>query len=200
MKLPIIAAAALVLAGCGGISAHPRLPATSYAYQAAQYVGHGRALPIEVQGNPFAAPRDGFAADVAASMQGHARGTAPKFVPAADGAGGPYRVVIAFSPQNVVRHGDLCEGTMPTGVPGPGETLEAVAEFCQGSRMLSASAGTAPMMAGPDTPEFQTLMARLTASLFPRRDPDRDECGAPWLRAFCDDRLNPWTGRASAHP
>lgn len=182
--------AALTLTGCAGgyapvLSDHALMPGYS-----ADEVRHltGRAVKVEVYGNPFVVPPHAFDGQVASNMN-QSRAAPTHFI--SDPEGGviaDYRVVWNFSPpQESIAPNAICQGKYVETLR-PGMPIDAYAAFCHDGEALSSVRGRLYYTDTPNSVEFLTLVDAMTTQLFPR--------DATGLRRSGDARLgDPLTHR-----
>jgi hypothetical protein len=128
----------------------------------------GRAVKVEVHGNPFAIAQPAFDGQIAANMNDSAAAPA-HFVAFRESSIAPrYRVVWNFSPPvTSVAPNAICQGSAEepskAGVP-----IDAYAAFCRDNEALSSVRGRLYYTDTPNSVEFLSLIDQMTAELFPK--------------------------------
>lgn len=167
---------ALLLAGCAPYTSNlygeddsAKFPDEELRYATAD----GRGVLTQIHGRAFDLSQDEFDKVVLDAMQGANAGTPARFTRDP----GPndrtsYRVVLQFNGTTYDQSYRLCKGG------GGGETTTApatrlAAAFCDGRSMISAVTGETPDSAGPDDPNFRSLVRQVVFRLFAIR-PDID--------------------------
>jgi hypothetical protein len=127
-------------------------------------------------GSPFGDPPAHVANTVVASMQGHNGGARMTFTTAASPPPRPrWRVVMAINPTEIRDTIKLCKLTeTPTTARSEGGNVRILAAFCQGDYAASQATGRATGVTSLDSPNFDKLVAGLTRTLFPARNPHDD--------------------------
>jgi hypothetical protein len=148
----------------------------------------GRAVRVEVYGNPFGLPALAFSGQVAANMNQSASASAHFAAQPSSGDETPYRVVWDFAPPR--------EGSTPNAIcraksvesSRTGTPIDAYAAFCRGGEALSSVRGRLYYTDTQNSLEFLNFIGVMTAQLFPT-DP-------PGFRRSGDARL----GRRLSNP
>lgn len=136
------------------------------------YIASKGALYTQVIGNPFDAPKTDLDRSLTASMTGAHFGQTVRFSTERDPANrSPYRVVVLFNPGAGAAEHNLCQDQAEPG-PGSGGRIHVVAALCAGDSRETSVAGRIPGASGPNDPTFRHLIRRMTAQLFPPRNPD----------------------------
>lgn len=162
----------------------------SYRPALFNYAAGGRDLKVETIGNPFAdrGLDDQEIGDfVAASMQGHNWGQPTNFTATPGESARPqYKVVVAFNPVEPATYRAICEGDVRSGPTA--DRVRVKAAFCEGvsdgQRVLTGVRASVISEAGPDSSEFQAMMAGVTRDLFPIWAEEFDD-DCPSLLFFC---------------
>lgn len=165
------------LAGCD-VTYEPALSdyAVMPAYSAAivERALLNRDLKVEVHGNPFDISPIAFAGQVAAQMNQTSVVQTHFTTHPGDSALPPYRVVWDFAPPRTsIAPNAICK-VQPTNLEkiGGATPIDAYAAFCQGDAALTSARVKLYYTATQNSIEFMTLVASMTAKLFPA-DPPR---------------------------
>ncbi|MEX0759411.1 MAG: hypothetical protein WD100_07520 [Tistlia sp.] len=95
----------------------------------------------------------------------------------------PYKVVLVFDPAGGWDGYAACKhGELPRSVGRRGESLEVLALFCEGHRLMTSTQGRV-VAASPADPRFQALMKQIALDLFPPLRWNRDADDALEARA-----------------
>jgi hypothetical protein len=128
-------------------------------------------LFAEVSGNPFGIPQADLQRQVNNIIQ-------PPGAKAETGQG--VRVHFAFGPSAADRH-SACSMAGNNTMSG---TISLVAALCRGSHGATTYlVGSVDDIKGPSDPRFESFLRQVTAQLFPRIDPNRDN--APCFLPSC---------------
>ncbi len=130
------------------------------------------AMPLQVQGQPFAEAGDLVPVSIEA-MSGQVFGRNFSFVPGSAESVEGIRVVLAFSPARNADGAALCRGGKVGG--GPAARVDALAAFCNGTEALAEVEGWVGRVAGPRDPRFRALLAQMTRDLFGNNDEERQQ-------------------------
>jgi hypothetical protein len=169
----VIPCAALALAACAGvdrISYYDRV--ALYTPSLVSYASKSGEMPVEIAGNPFAAPTD--AENIASALQLPAHFSPARLTTRpGPGTASNVRLVMAF---NATAPGAaevaLCNNLRAMPVrPGGAETRVSVA-LCASERPATWLVAEGPVGDGPRDPRFQRLMASAFQTLMPLTLPD----------------------------
>lgn len=140
------------------------------------FYGGDNALRVVGYGSPFGDPPKRVADAVVAAMQGHSGGPRVTFSTAAAPPPKPrWRVVMALNPTELRDTEQLCKLTgTPTTARSQGGRLRIMAAFCQGDWTATQATARGKDIYGLDSPNFDNLLAALTRTLFPARNPHDD--------------------------
>ena len=187
MRMRMLAAAltCAVLAGCSGaaiidyVHLEPGYRAQQFAYAAG-----GRDLEADIQGNPFAMPKEEFDATVADAMQGAHFGQPTNFTTTpGDSARPGYRVRLLFNGPGASSGRIVCAGEPAIVGPSPeGGNVRLLAAFCNGDYPLSYLSAHVSGIQDANGPAFRDFMRQVTTNLFPpqnRQEQDHDHCTPP---------------------
>jgi len=145
-----------------------------------RFHGGDNALRVVGYGSPFGDPPAQVAEAVVASMQGHNGGARMTFSTAAAPPPRPrWRVVMALNPTELRDTNQLCKLTdTPRTARSEGGRLRILAAFCHGDYAASQATARGTGINSLDSPKFDNLLAQLTRTLFPLRNPndDRKRC------------------------
>ena len=180
----MVAVMALLLSACasatgGGVMlTHDYL---SHSYYGAElgYAAAKGGMPTAVFGNPFGVDKAAFDRTVTDAMYRKNPGIAVRFSTEIDD---PqrwlYRVVVYFDPPVGISGQTACNpGATLRSVPRKDNRLVLLAALCRGNRSLSEIRGTTSRGAGPDAPNFRSMIAQVVFNMFPTRNPQHDvEC------------------------
>lgn len=170
MKQAMMAAAAVLLAGCTNGSLVYHSGYGRYSGSTALVAAPNGEMAVAVYGNPTSAPADVFAAAVADGMKGTHVDHRTVFKPTAmpDTAG--YRTVVVFG---ATTQNSICsfDGPMNARAEAPGPMGAA---FCLGDEALSYVSGRVPGLTGPDDPMLERQMSIVGLTLFPPTNPNYD--------------------------
>jgi len=173
------------LAGCGGtpiidyVHLEPGYRAQQFAYAAG-----GRDLKADVQGNPFAMPKEEFDATVTDAMQGAHFGEATNFTTTpGDSARDGYRVRLLFNGPGASSGRIVCAGEPAVVGPSPESgNVRLLAAFCNGDYPLSYLSAHVSGIQDAHDPAFRDFMRQVTTNLFPpqnRQEQDHSNCVPP---------------------
>lgn len=173
-----LVAAAAALAACDASTVISN-PDISYSYRSislGQFHGGDNALRVVVYGNPFGDPLERVAEAVVAGMQGHNGGPRMTFSTAAAPPPKPrWRVIMAINPVDFYDTHALC--TMPGGpetAPSQDGRIHVVAAYCQGDFAATQGFARARDVASLDSRNLDKMLALLTRTMFPTRNPNDD--------------------------
>ncbi len=128
-------------------------------------------IMTRVFGDPFAAPREGFAARVTGMMKGANLGREVTYTGAPAGGGsGNYHVALAFNPTPRTTADEICAGPPSDPMASGAGPVTLLAAFCHGHGLRSTASGHARNLSGPDDPRFRELVRGVTLALFPAYD------------------------------
>ncbi len=145
-----------------------------------RFHGGDNAMRVVGFGSPFGDPPAQVAAAVVAGMQGHNGGPRVTFSTVPAPPPRPrWRVVMAINPTEINDTIKLCKlseapADAPLTAPSVGGKVRILAAFCQGDYAASQATGRATNVSGLDSPNFDSLLAQLTRTLFPSRNPNDD--------------------------
>ncbi len=176
MRFPRSLTAALALTvttGCAGNLVLINEPVFQqlYTVEDFQLAAVNGEIKTRIFGNPFAVPRQRFAALVTGMMKGANLGREVTYTGAPTGRGsGHYHVALAFNPTPRTTADEICAGppSDPT-VPGSG-AVTLLAAFCIADRLQSNASGGVGNLSGPGDPRFRELVRGVTLALFPAYD------------------------------
>ena len=168
--LGLLLAAGLTACAQGSVST---LYVGSYDPIIVDYIVSRGAMYTEVLGNPFSAPPEALESAVTRAMSGANPGQPIRFATELEEGSGrsPYRVVVAFNPGPGVSGYRLCLDEPGPAGAAAGE-IRVIAVFCARERQEISVRGSLPQASGPGDPALGDLLRRMTAELFPRRNPD----------------------------
>ena len=169
----ITAFAAVSLAACAsGVNVSQQNVAHRFEPAELQTVATGaNELRTVIVGDPFDMPKEAFEQAVLASLRNSDSG--PRLNLSTDPKREDARkrhVVLAFNLTDKRQADTLCSGAADTATD-TGGSLTVTGVYCSGNQFLTQAAARADSVAGPDTDQFHTLMARLAKSLFPVENP-----------------------------
>ncbi len=180
--LPLLAAAALAACDASTVISKVDIAHNYQSISLGRFHGGDNALRVVGYGSPFGDPPARVAEAVVAGMQGHNGG--PRVTFSADPAPPPrprWRVVMALNPTELRDTIELCKipetpDAAPLTARSQGGNLRILAAYCQGDWAASQAVGRGRDIFSLDSPNFDLLLARLTRTLFPTRNPhdDRD--------------------------
>jgi len=173
------------LAGCGGtpiidyVHLEPGYRAQQFAYAAG-----GRDLKADVQGNPFAMPKEEFDATVTDAMQGAHFGQPTNFTTTpGDSARPGYRVRLLFNGPGASNGRIVCADEPAIVGPSPESgNVRLLAAFCNGPYPLSYLSAHVGGIRDAHDPAFRDFMRQVTTNLFPpqnRQEQDHNSCVPP---------------------
>ncbi|MFO1059534.1 MAG: hypothetical protein U1E53_21510 [Dongiaceae bacterium] len=172
----------ILLAACtpgSGIIAHRTV---DYAYTFDELTSKP-SLPLEIRGNPFAAPPERLAGVLSATMYDAHFGPPVAFVPAAGDVPLPYAVRLLFNGPIASDHLHFCLGPPPPVAPAPGQRpVRLLAGFCRDGLALTYLTAELPAADGPDDPRFVAFVRMVTMALFPTDNPELRDRGCLYLR------------------
>jgi hypothetical protein len=173
------------LAGCSGtpVIDYVRLE-PGYRAQQFAYAAGGRDLEADVQGNPFAMPKEEFDATVTDAMQGAHFGQPTNFTTTpGDSARPGYRVRLLFNGPGASTGRIVCAGEPAIIGPSPeAGNVRLLAAFCNGPYPLSYLSAHVSGIRDAHDPAFRDFMRQVTTNLFPpqnRQEQDHDNCVPP---------------------
>lgn len=173
------------LVGCSG------MPVIDYVhlepgYRAQQfaYAAGSRDLKTDIQGNPFAMPKEEFDATVTDAMQGAHFGQPTHFTTTpGDSARPRYRVRLLFNGPLASSGRIVCAGDPAIVGPSPeGGNVRLLAAFCNGPYPLSYLSAHVSGIGDARDPAFRRFMRNVIANLFPpqnRQEQEHDNCAPP---------------------
>jgi len=173
------------LIGCSGISVIDYVHLEpGYRQQQFGYAAGGRDLMTDIQGNPFAMPKEEFDATVTAAMQGAHFGRPANFTTApGDSARPGYRVRLLFNGPLAGSGRIVCAGEPAIVGPSPeGGNVRLLAAFCNGPYPLSYLSAHVSGIRDAHDPAFRDFMRDVTTNLFPpqnRGEQEHDNCVPP---------------------
>ena len=164
------------LAGCDvayepALSDYAVMPAYSAAVVERAVLNHD--LEVEVYGNPFDISPTAFAGQVAAQMNQASVVQTHFTSQPGDSALPPYRVVWDFAPPRIsIPPNAVCKvpHTDPEKIGGT-RPIDAYAAFCRGDAALTSARVRLYYTETQNSIEFMTLVASMTAKLFPAEPP-----------------------------
>jgi hypothetical protein len=180
--------ATLALSGLGGCSGTGVIDYVhlepGYRSQQFAYAAGGRDLAVDIQGNPFAMPKEEFDATVTAAMQGAHFGQPTNFTTSpGDSAREGYRVRLLFNGPGASSGRIVCAGEPAIIGPSPESgTVRLLAAFCGGDYPLSYLSAHVSGIQDAHDPAFRAFMRQVTTNLFPpqnRQEQDRNGCVPP---------------------
>ena len=182
----VIAALGLAaLGGCSGTSVIDYVHLEpGYRAQQFGYAAGGRDLKTDIQGNPFAMPKEEFDATVTAAMQGAHFGQATNFTTTpGDSARPGYRVRLLFNGPAASSGRIVCAGEPAIVGPSPeGGDVRLLAAFCNDQYPLSYLSAHVSGIQDAHDPAFRDFMRDVTTNLFPpqnRQEQEHDNCAPP---------------------
>jgi hypothetical protein len=187
MRMTILSAALVCapLAGCSGtgIIDYVRLE-PGYRAQQFAYAAGGRDLTADIQGNPFAMPKEEFDATVTDAMQGAHFGQPTNFTTTpGDSARQGYRVRLLFNGPGASSGRIVCAGEPAIVGPSPESgNVRLLAAFCNGDYPLSYLSAHVSGIRDAHDPTFRDFMQQVTTNLFPpqnRQEQDHSNCVPP---------------------
>lgn len=166
--------AGLLAACAGGPVVYSTSITGSYDPRILEYVAGKGGMPVEVVGNPFAAPPAELEAVVAETMaRSHFGPRFPFLTEVPDDFASPYRVVVAIDPAPGTTVYRLCAGSAQSQGPTPGAPTRVAAAFCARDLIITSANGSIAGATGPRDAGFVGLIGQLSMALFPPVDPDR---------------------------
>ncbi len=162
---------ALVVAACttGGVTTYRSEAAGNPSLQLyAPYAAmNGSNLTI-IRNNPFPGDPAGLATinvmNVNNPMQKY------RFAPAPQPDWNGYTVIVVFG-ETPVGNQSLCQNVNLPPRPTPAGQTAVVADLCYGPQLITEVWGHAPMVAGPDDPQYAALIGGVLEDLFALRQP-----------------------------
>ena len=174
-----------VLVGCSGtpIIDYVRLE-PGYRAQQFAYAAGGRDLKTDIQGNPFAMPKEEFDATVTDAMQGAHFGQPTHFTGTPGASARPgYRVRLVFNGPGASSGRMLCGGDPAIVGPSPeAGNVRLLAAFCNDEYPLSYLSAHIGGLQDAHDPAFRDFIRQVTTNLFPpqnRQEQDHDNCNPP---------------------
>ena len=165
---------AALLGACAGPVVHSSSINPGWTPQLLDYAASKGGILVEVQGNPFQAPKEELDAVIVETMAKHHFGQkVPFFSKAPPDFGSPYRVVVALNPGRGISTHKLCAGTVETRPRGPQDPDRVHAALCARELVITSAVGSVSGSIGPRDPNFVELIAQVSLSLFPPDDPIR---------------------------
>jgi hypothetical protein len=158
-----------------------------YNTQFFSYAARKGTVPVQVYGNPFSTQP--LNAQTAEGIAGTL--FSPGWLPRTrfttrpvPGLTEDVRVVLVFNPVHPAPGGNAaCNNPQSLALKPGGGPVRVQAAFCFGDEWLTEAFAEGPPVKGPDDPEFQRLISHLMLSLFPFRNPQREDFDVPH---------NPW--------
>ena len=185
-KIALAATLALTtIGGCSGtgIIDYVRLE-PGYRAQQFAYAAGGRDLKADIQGNPFAMPKEEFDATVTDAMQGAHFGQPTHFTTTpGDSARPGYRVRLLFNGP-AASSGRLVCGGEPA-IIGPSSesgNVRLLAAFCNVDYPLSYLSAHVSGIRDAHEPAFRDFMRQVITNLLPpqnRQEQDHNNCAPP---------------------
>ncbi len=176
LALPFVAAVGLTACDASTVISKVDIAHNYSSLSLGRFHGGDNALRVVTYGSPFGDPPARVANAVVAGMQGHNGG--PRVTFSTEAAPPPrprWRVVMAINPTEVNDTIKLCKLTdTPKTAPSQGGEVRVLAAFCQGDYAASQATGRARDVTSLDSPNFDALLARMTRTLFPTRNPNDD--------------------------
>lgn len=154
--------------------------APTYGPKLLNSAGKYQAVPVEIVGNPFAAPKATVDAAMMNAVRRTAYGGRIAFTANPEGeVRSPFRLVAIFTPSPRIGHADVCTGSREQ-ERQPLGGLELMMTYCFGERALSSVRARRADLGGPDDPAFDRFVRNTAAALFqPRKEdgngPDGDD-------------------------
>ena len=173
---PAVAAAALTACDASTVISKVDIAHNYRPISLGRFHGGDNALRIVGYGSPYGDPPERVADAVVTGMQGHNGGPRVTFSAAPAPPPRPrWRVVMALNPTELRDTNQLCKLTeTPTTARTQDGRLRIMAAFCQGDYAASQATGRGNDINGLDSPNFDNLLAQLTRTLFPGRNPHDD--------------------------
>ncbi|MDJ0982375.1 MAG: hypothetical protein QNI94_12170 [Kiloniellales bacterium] len=136
------------------------------------YAAKEGAMLTDIRGNPFDAPKTEVDATIRGTMyKSHFGPPVPFVAQVPEDHRSPYRVVMLFDPKETMSSHELCTGDPEAGDPDR-NVIKVAAAFCAQDIHETSVWGTVPRSSGPDDPEFQALIRKMTNQLFPVQEPN----------------------------
>ncbi len=176
LTLPVLAAAALAACDASTVISNPDI---SYSYRSislGRFHGDDNALRVVVYGNPFDDPPARVAEAIVAGMQGHNGGPAMTFSIAPAPPPNPrWRVIMVLNPVDFYNTQALCKMTEgPETAPSQDGRIHVIAAYCQGDFAATQGFARAKDVTALDSANFDRMLALLTRTMFPTRNPNDD--------------------------
>ena len=168
--VPFAVLAILALQGCAGPVTLPPLQRAMPTWSIMLQTAARGPMPLQVLGRPFQADGD-IPAIAADAMSDQVFGQRLRFVPAPTDKAEGARVVLAFNPTGTATGRHLCLGQSVGG--DPGERVDALAAFCNGTDLMAEVTGWVSGVSGPEDARFRALLAQLARDLFGNDDEQR---------------------------
>jgi len=155
-----------------------------YRPQQFAYAAGGRDLRVDLQGNPFAMPKDEFDSAVTDAMQGAHFGQPTNFTTTPrDSAREGYRVRLLFNGPTASSGRIICAGEPAVVGPSPESgNVRLLAAFCNAEYPLSYLSAHVGGIRDAHDPAFRDFMRDVTTNLFPpqnRQEQEHDNCVPP---------------------
>ncbi len=155
-----------------------------YRPQQFAYAAGGRDLEADIQGNPFAMPKEEFDSAVTGAMRGAHFGQPTNFTTTPDySAREGYRVRLLFNGPGASSGRIVCAGGAAVVGPSPESgNVRLLAAFCNGEYPLSYLSAHVSGIEDAHDPAFRDFMRQVTTNLFPpqnRQEQDHDNCVPP---------------------
>lgn len=176
--LPLLAAAALAACDASTVISKVDISHNYSPLSLGKFHGDDNALRVVVYGSPFGDPAGDVADAAVAAMQGRNGGPRVTFSTAPAPPPNPRaRVMLALNPTDVRDSMALCKlppNAKPGTAPSQDGRLRILAAYCQGDYPVSEATGRGKDITSLNSPNFQSLVAGLTRTLFPIRNPHDD--------------------------
>lgn len=164
----------LALAGCAAgsmtVYTHEYF-APTYSPRLMNTAGKYDAVPVDIVGNPFDAPKPSLDAAVVDAVRRTAYGGRIAFTanPSGD-VRSPFRLVAIFMPSHRIGHADVCAGSRTLATEPP-DRFEMMLTYCFGGQSLTSLRARGAGFSGPADPAFDRFVRNATATLFrPRKE------------------------------
>jgi hypothetical protein len=177
MRIAVLAACALLLAGCAGDSTiYNNMISAAYRPYDYGYGAGRRDLTTVIVGNPFDIDQDELDTRLTAMMNESPTFLQPTHFTTTPGpsARPQYRAMLLFNRQTVLPT-TACRAPEQIPVAELGETMRLTAVFCRYGGYLSTVTGELKNVTGIDDPRFQRLIRTMVPLLFPPVDPTEQD-------------------------
>jgi hypothetical protein len=146
--------------------------APTYGPKLLNSAGKYNAVPVEIVGSPFAAPKPAVDTAVMNAVRRTAYGGRVAFTANPEGQiRSPFRLVAIFTPSQRIGHADVCAGSREQ-ERQPLGGLELMMTYCFGEQALSSVRARRAQLDGPADPAFDRFVRNTTATLFQPRKQD----------------------------